>query len=587
MKNITKYDGQSIFVDGFLAYELGNYLGGGAAGVVYEATDIMNDRAVAVKILNPVGFKLLRPSALGRFSIVRPGVILEDEKLLPTMEDIYWLMNPSSKQIVAATICIQNVLRELTLPQCVGLWGSDFTSLKKLNMKTVFPSVPPKYVHFLCQREGICREVDSMRRVSGHTNVLELYQVLELKQDTKSTIFLVLELAAGGELFDRIRVDEGCDEVIALSYFKQLVDGVAFCHKRGICHRDLKPENLLLADTDDGGTILKIADFGLSATISEDQSTHLSSKFVSVVGSPHYVAPEVLELGGYDGTKADIWSLGVILYAMLAGKLPFGKDVLQCPRYADFRRWHESQSWSSSSMNWFFPRDLSSTVVSLLTNLLHPNPNYRMTIMDAQMDPWIQESPVLEDEASDDDEHVLIFEDDDPVDNYQEFTEEFENFPNLFQAPSLEPLSHPQLTGSLSTSLDDRGFIMPLEEAELPIFNDAVKRSTRFTTAEPATQVLERIKAIVEQNPYHPIKQSHVHQRVMVDYESYKLDVVRENIVTFSVRVFIIKTGVYMVEFFRGRVDIFEFKEFYDDIRQRLSDIVKKDYSLTMLDECF
>merc|ERR1711968_120568 len=89
-------------------------------------------------------------------------------------------------------------------------------------------------------------------------NVLMLEEVLELVNDSKATIFLVLEIATGGELFDRIKVDEGTEEEVARLYMHQLLSGVAFCHSRGVCHRDLKPENLLLADHDDGA-ILKIA----------------------------------------------------------------------------------------------------------------------------------------------------------------------------------------------------------------------------------------------------------------------------------------------------------------------------------------
>jgi serine/threonine protein kinase len=106
-----------------------------------------------------------------------------------------------------------------------------------------------------------------MSGLDTHINVLRLDDALELQQDSKCTIFLVLELAAGGELFDRIKLDCGTDEASARVYFKQLISGVAFCHNSGVCHRDLKPENLLLADNEENST-LKIADFGLSAFFS-------------------------------------------------------------------------------------------------------------------------------------------------------------------------------------------------------------------------------------------------------------------------------------------------------------------------------
>mmetsp|Transcript_34711 Transcript_34711/g.55597 ORF Transcript_34711/g.55597 Transcript_34711/m.55597 type:complete len:891 (+) Transcript_34711:104-2776(+) len=118
----------------------------------------------------------------------------------------------------------------------------------------------------------------------------------------------------------------------------------------------------------------------------------------------------------------------------------------------------------------------------------------------------------------------------------------------------------------------------------VPQFNDLVKRSTRFSTAVPAREVLERIRDIVEQNPY-PLKcpYRNIAQKLSVDYNNYTLDVMRGNIKIFTVRIFLIKAGTYMVEFIRGQANIFEFKQFYDQIRQRLSEIVKNDYTLAML----
>ena len=129
-----------------------------------------------------------------------------------------------------------------------------------------------------------------------------------------------------------------------------------------MCAGDLKPENLLLEDTPHG-PVLKIADFGLSALMRADSPAHTQHsqggakplglatspplnpmlspglrRLTSVVGSPHYVAPEVVQRAGsgYDGPKVDAWSVGVILYAMLAGNLPFGRDLLVCPRLPAF-----------------------------------------------------------------------------------------------------------------------------------------------------------------------------------------------------------------------------------------------------------
>jgi len=106
------------------------------------------------------------------------------------------------------------------------------------------PRVPPKFLRWLRARQGIYREIANMAHLGAtrHENVVGLLEVLEYVQDTKSTLFLVLELVTGGELFDRICIGKGTTEATARRYFRQLVDGMGFCHDQGVCHRDLKPE---------------------------------------------------------------------------------------------------------------------------------------------------------------------------------------------------------------------------------------------------------------------------------------------------------------------------------------------------------
>jgi serine/threonine protein kinase len=137
--------------------------------------------------------------------------------------------------------------------------------------------MPPKFVDFVKRRDRIYREITNMRKISNHKNVIHLKAVLELVEDTSSRIFLVMELANGGELFDRIKLDCGTREELAKSFFRQLLDGVRHCHEQGICHRDLKPENLLLTDTAENGTVLKIADFGFSTrfAMAADDETNM------------------------------------------------------------------------------------------------------------------------------------------------------------------------------------------------------------------------------------------------------------------------------------------------------------------------
>lgn len=153
------------------------------------------------------------------------------------------------------------------------------------------------------------REIDIMRRLK-HPNIVGLYDVYE----TKTTISLVLEYVAGGELYEQI-VEKGSfteDDAAAVLY--QVLSATAYLHENGIAHRDLKPENILLSTQ--GKNTVKIADFGLSKDFVGD------SVMSTCCGSPSYVAPEILEQGEYSNA-CDIWSIGVILYVLLSGYLPF------------------------------------------------------------------------------------------------------------------------------------------------------------------------------------------------------------------------------------------------------------------------
>ncbi|KAG1354654.1 CBL-interacting protein kinase 9 [Cocos nucifera] len=164
--------------------------------------------------------------------------------------------------------------------------------------------------------ELIKREISTMKLIK-HPNVVQLYEVMA----SKTKIYIVLEFVDGGELFDKIVKHGRLKEDEARRYFQQLINAVDYCHSRGVYHRDLKPENLLL----DSYGNLKVSDFGLSAfapQIREDGLLH------TACGTPNYVAPEVLNDKGYDGTASDIWSCGVILFVLMAGYLPFDEPNL-------------------------------------------------------------------------------------------------------------------------------------------------------------------------------------------------------------------------------------------------------------------
>ncbi|XP_055081835.1 serine/threonine-protein kinase SIK3 homolog isoform X3 [Periophthalmus magnuspinnatus] len=160
----------------------------------------------------------------------------------------------------------------------------------------------------------IFREVQIMKLLK-HPHIIRLFQVME----TERMIYLVTEYASGGEIFDHLVAHGRMAEKDARKKFKQIVAAVHFCHCRNIVHRDLKAENLLL----DHNLNIKIADFGFSNLFSRGQLLK------TWCGSPPYAAPELFEGKEYDGPKVDIWSLGVVLYVLVCGALPFDGSTLQ------------------------------------------------------------------------------------------------------------------------------------------------------------------------------------------------------------------------------------------------------------------
>ncbi|KAJ1417025.1 kinase-like domain-containing protein, partial [Ochromonadaceae sp. CCMP2298] len=155
------------------------------------------------------------------------------------------------------------------------------------------------------------REIKILKK-ARHGNVIQLFEVL----DTRTHIFLIMECAEGGEMFDYIVAQKRVEEVQACKFFHQIINGLEVLHHHDITHRDLKPENLLLKATEEGW-LVKIVDFGLS-------NTHEGGKLLTTAcGSPCYAAPEMIAGKKYVGPLADLWSTGVILFALVSGYLPF------------------------------------------------------------------------------------------------------------------------------------------------------------------------------------------------------------------------------------------------------------------------
>ena len=160
---------------------------------------------------------------------------------------------------------------------------------------------------------SIEREIVIMKLIE-HPNIMRLYDVWE----TSTELYLILEYVEGGELFEYLCDKGRLAPREAVGYFQQIIMAINYCHRFNIAHRDLKPENLLL----DRDKNIKVADFGMAVW---QGAGHMLN---TACGSPHYAAPEVIKGEAYDGTAADIWSCGVILYALLVGRLPFDDEDL-------------------------------------------------------------------------------------------------------------------------------------------------------------------------------------------------------------------------------------------------------------------
>ncbi|EKM52927.1 uncharacterized protein PHACADRAFT_175408 [Phanerochaete carnosa HHB-10118-sp] len=188
--------------------------------------------------------------------------------------------------------------------------------------------------------------------------------------------YMLLEIAGGGDLFDKIEPDKGVGIDVAQHYFRQLAAGVEYIHERGVCHRDLKPENLLL----DSGGVLKITDFGLCSVfkITDAKTTRLLSERC---GSKPYIAPELVGTAPYEAEPVDIWGLGIILYTLLSGNTPWDQADNNAPEYVAYLEGSvfNHAPWST------FDRD----ALSLITGMLTPDPAQRMRLQDIFHHKWM------------------------------------------------------------------------------------------------------------------------------------------------------------------------------------------------------
>jgi len=211
---------------------------------------------------------------------------------------------------------------------------------------------------------NINREVDILKSID-HPNIIKILDFF----DEEDHYYIVLELAEGGELFDRIIERERYSEKDARDVVMILIDAIKFCHDRDIVHRDLKPENLLLQSKDED-THIKIADFGF-ATITHDRSLH------QYMGSPGYLAPEILLSKQY-GKEIDLWAIGVITYILLCGYPPFGENSDDEVIRADF------------TFNEKYWKNVSVDAKDFIKSLIVVDPEKRLTAAGAVEHKWLK-----------------------------------------------------------------------------------------------------------------------------------------------------------------------------------------------------
>ncbi|KAF4028066.1 NAF domain-containing protein [Phytophthora infestans] len=406
----------------------------------------------------------------------------------------------------------------------------------------------------------IKKEISIMKMVR-HKHVVVLKEVLA----SRTKIFIVLELITGGELFDKIVSEGRFSEETARFYFRQLVDGVQYCHENGVCHRDLKPENLLLDENGD----LKISDFGLSALYEgggpDGPESSRASLLHTTCGTPNYVAPEVLADKGYDGRAADVWSMGVILYVLLAGFLPFDEPTMS----ALFRKIQKAEF---SYPSWFTPR-----VKALLNRILVPDPETRISIKEILRDEWFVN-------ANGADEQVA------PAAGPGTISEE------LAVAPVPSPVDHMTIKPSQAdldaAILEHQDEInsgkKDKQDGGLKVMNafdlinmcggmalnrmfqsndeKRVKRSTQFTSTIPAASIMVRLTGHLES----------LHCEINVENSSKVKAVLQtpKGAVGVVIQIFMLADNLHLVEVRRGKGDIFEYHKFYTQLNDQMKDLI-------------
>ncbi|CAI1934824.1 hypothetical protein SEUBUCD646_0D04790 [Saccharomyces eubayanus] len=276
-------------------------------------------------------------------------------------------------------------IKDVVLGDTVG--QGTFACVKNAHLQ-MDPSVilAVKFVHVpTCKKMGltekdITKEVVLQSKCSKHPNILRLIDC----NVSKDYMWIIMEMADGGDLFDKIEPDVGVDSDVAQFYFQQLVSAIDYMHRKcGVAHRDIKPENVLL---DKNGN-LKLADFGLASQFKRKDGTLRVS--MDQRGSPPYMAPEVLySEAGFYADRTDIWSIGILLYVLLTGQTPWELPSLEDEDFVFFIQ-------NDGNLNWGPWSKIEFTHLNLLRKILQPDPVKRATLEALKAHPWISRRVVF------------------------------------------------------------------------------------------------------------------------------------------------------------------------------------------------
>lgn len=233
--------------------------------------------------------------------------------------------------------------------------------------------------------QALEREVEIMKAIR-HPNVLRLRAVaMDTVVESKRAAVLVLEIAEGGELFEFLMHTKHFEEVLARTYFRQLISALKCCHEQNIYHRDIKPENVLLSSDYE----LKLADFGLG-NLTEDEDDFLETE----CGTRSYMAPEILAHTSYRGDCADVWSAGVVLFIMLTGSPPFEVAIRTDWWFNACALSRHDRFWAAHLRGAAHMTELTDAQ-DFLNKIFVPNPKNRITIEEMSNHPWFQ-GPILD-----------------------------------------------------------------------------------------------------------------------------------------------------------------------------------------------